>query len=535
MRTNFVLTIVAALSFGLAAMSGAAAQNNINLKNPKAAGGKQAVAPKVNRAAAARAGGGVRGARGGGGYPGGYGGGGYGGGFGGVVPGIILGLPAMIPPPGAVPPDAVIDDADYGDDPRPARRPPPPQRSSAQRGGGGVPPANERRLVPDEVVIEVPSTTSPQAITALERRHRLARLESQTLQLSGTTLFRWRIPDRRSVASVVRALEADGAVRSAQPNYVFALQQDAKAATLPDGVVSVAASQPAQESLGDKLQYLIGKLHLTEAHSIAKGDNVTVAVIDSGIDGEHPELTGTIVDRFDALDKPFTPHAHGTSIAALIAGHAKLMGAAPDAHILAVRAFDPAGDSAQATTFNILKGLDWAAAKGARVINMSFAGPADPAIHRSLEAARKKGIVLIAAAGNEGPKSPPLYPAADPNVIAVTATDAQDNLYAGANRGRHVAVAAPGVDIVVATPDGGYQVSTGTSYSAAEVSGIVALMLEHKPDLTPDAVRAALLATAKDLGPKGRDDQFGAGLADAYRAVNEEAPQPRLSEAAPRR
>jgi subtilisin family serine protease len=195
------------------------------------------------------------------------------------------------------------------------------------------------------------------------------------------------------------------------------------------------------------------------------------------------------------------------------------MGAAPDVQILAVRAFDPEGGSAQGTTFNILKGLDWAAANGARVINMSFAGPADPDIHRSLEAAHKKGIVLIAAAGNAGPKSPPLYPAADPNVIAVTATDAEDKLFAASNRGPHIAVAAPGVDILVAVPDGAYQVLSGTSMSAAEVSGIAALMIGHKPTLSPDDVRAILLATAKDLGPKGRDDQFGAGLADAYLAI----------------
>ncbi len=117
------------------------------------------------------------------------------------------------------------------------------------------------------------------------------------------------------------------------------------------------------------------------------------------------------------------------------------------------------------------------------------------------------------------PKSPPLYPAADPNVIAVTATDADDKLFEQSNRGNYIAVAAPGAQILVAIPDGGYEVSSGTSYSAAEVSGIVALMLERKGDLTPDNVRAILMATAKDLGPKGRDPMFGAGLVDAYGAL----------------
>jgi subtilisin family serine protease len=93
-------------------------------------------------------------------------------------------------------------------------------------------------------------------------------------------------------------------------------------------------------------------------------------------------------------------------------------------------------------------------------------------------------------------------------------------------------VAAPGVDILIAVPNGNYEVSTGTSFSAAEVSGIAALMLQRKSDLTPAALRDVLLATAKDLGKKGRDDEFGAGIADAYRAVTE-LPGERVSNALP--
>src|SRR5581483_10904561 len=233
-------------------------------------------------------------------------------------------------------------------------------------------------------------------------------------------------------------------------------------------------------------------------------DHVLVAVIDSEIDASHPELAGAIAESYDADGSPGGPHMHGTAIAGLIVAHSRLQGVAPAAHILAVRAFG----SAEGNTFNILKGADWAAGHGARIINMSFAGPADPALQRSLEAATKRGIVLIAAAGNAGPKSPPLYPTAHANVVAVTATDPEDRLFAGANVG------------------GGYMVNSGTSFSAAEVSGIVALMLERKSNLTPAAVRSILQSTAKDLGPKGIDDQFGAGLVDAYQGVAATQPQP---------
>jgi subtilisin family serine protease len=186
---------------------------------------------------------------------------------------------------------------------------------------------------------------------------------------------------------------------------------------------------------------------------------------------------------------------------------------------LAIRAFDGTNKDADGTTLTILRSIDWAVAEGARVINMSFAGPQDPGIARALAAAKKKGVVLVAAAGNAGPNSPPLYPAADANVIAVTATDAEDRLFDASNRGRHVAIAAPGVEIMAPAPRGGYQISSGTSFAAAHISGVVALLLELKPSLNPDAVRKVLETTAKDLGPAGRDSQFGAGLADAYRAI----------------
>ena len=124
--------------------------------------------------------------------------------------------------------------------------------------------------------------------------------------------------------------------------------------------------------------------------------------------------------------------------------------------------------------------------------------------------------MLIAAAGNAGPNSPPLFPAADKNVIAVTATDMEDRLYTGANRGNHIAVAAPGVDILVPAPGGAYQFTTGTSVAAAHVSGVVALLLERNPKLTPADVRRILTRTAKSLGPR---DRTGAGLVNAYQAV----------------
>jgi subtilisin family serine protease len=104
-------------------------------------------------------------------------------------------------------------------------------------------------------------------------------------------------------------------------------------------------------------------------------------------------------------------------------------------------------------------------------------------------------------------------------VIAVTATDADDHLFDQANRGRYVSVAAPGVDILVPAPDAGYQITTGTSVAAAHVTGVAALLMARNPKAHIDTIRDILLSTAKDLGPKGRDDQFGWGLVDPLKAL----------------
>lgn len=390
-----------------------------------------------------------------------------------------------------------------------------PGSSRAARGGGnGVPPDNERRYVPDEVMVELVGNPTDQTFAGIEARHRLNRLDTQRIGLTNSTWVRWRIPDRRSVPTVIRALQADTTVRSAQPNYLFVLQQEQreKPAAAQNG--GPAESQPMEQA-GDSAQYALAKLHLPEAQALARGKRVVVAVIDTEIDKTHVELSGAIADSYDALGTVAALEPHGTGIAGTIAAHAKLLGAAPAVSILAIRAFG----AGSGTTMTIIKGLDYAVAHDARIINMSFAGPVDPALTRALASAHAKGRILIAAVGNKGPKSPALFPAADPHVIAVTATDANDKLFDGANRGEHIAVAAPGVDILVPAPGNVYTMSTGTSFASAYVSGVVALLAERRPDLTPDAAKNLLMSTAHDLGPKGRDALFGAGLMDASRAI----------------
>jgi subtilisin family serine protease len=379
-----------------------------------------------------------------------------------------------------------------------------PRRNVAQA-------APDLQSVANELVAEIDGSLSDAQADELARRHGLARLQSQNFPLIGATIGLFRITGRRSIEAASRELATDAGVHAVQPNFRYLLQDQAAALTE-----------------GDPAQYALAKLRLPEAHTLAHGANVTIAVIDSGIDVKHPELANSIADTFDALGGKEEPHLHGTGVAGAIVAHARLMGSAPAARILAIRAFGTAANGAESTSFVILRALDYAAAHGAQIVNMSFAGPKDALIERGIAAAAVKGMVLVAASGNAGAKSPPLYPAANGNVIAISATDAQDRLFTASNRGSYIAVAAPGVDIFLPAPDGKYQMTSGTSFSAAYISGVVALLLERNPALKPDELRAILMKTAHDLGVPGRDDLFGAGEADAFAAVSAAVPAPSL-------
>jgi len=377
-----------------------------------------------------------------------------------------------------------------------------------RRARGGGSPRNATRAadlftVTDEIVAEIDGGLTDEQADALARRHGLRRIGSQNFQLIDATIGLFRITDGRSFETASREFSGDANVRSVQANYRYFLQERKTAA-------------PAE---GDPAQYVLAKMRLPEAHTLARGTGIKVAVIDSGVDVKHRELAGSIVDSFDAVGSSEGPHVHGTGIAGAIVAHARLMGSAPAAELIAIRAFTGTSNGAQSNSFVLLKSLDYAFRKQARIINMSFAGPKDPLIERGIDAVAAKGITMVAAAGNGGAKSPPLYPAANPNVIAVSATDARDHLLAASNRGSYIALAAPGTDVFLPAPDEKYQVTSGTSFSAAYVSGLAALMLQRNPALKPGQLRAVLLRTARDLGSPGRDDLFGAGEADAYSAV----------------
>lgn len=342
-------------------------------------------------------------------------------------------------------------------------------------------------FVPDEVLVTVDGDAGvvQQIATAFGLQVRSQRQS----RLLGTTLVRFGIPNGRPVGVVLAQLAADGRTQRREPNHVYSLQQAASI-----------------------VNYAFDRIALDEKQ--ASGENVRIAVIDTGIDDTNPALSGVIAEQFDAMpDVPVEKRDHGTSIDGLIAGVGALQGMAPGAKIYHARAFE----GGKSTMDVILAALDWAADQDVRIINMSFVGPKNDLLGIACRNARALGIVLVAAAGNNGPKAPYGYPAAFDGVIAVTATDAKDGLMPQANRGAYVFISAPGVEMVA--PSGaGSDVVTGTSFAAAIVSGAVANLIHAAPDRSADEIEKALAETARDLGPKGRDNDFGYGLLDTKAA-----------------
>ncbi|MFJ9817190.1 type VII secretion-associated serine protease mycosin [Streptomyces sp. NPDC101151] len=298
-------------------------------------------------------------------------------------------------------------------------------------------------------------------------------------------------------------------------------------------------------------QWGLSALRLDEAWRTTKGQGVTVAVLDTGVEADHPDLAGNVLPAKDMIGFGAEPGdrtwaRHGTAMAGIIAGHghgpgdtAGVMGVAPEAKILPVRVILEDGDSARAkartTRGNALAdGIRWAADHGADVINLSLGDDSDsahpePSEDEAVQYALKKGVVVVASAGNGGDKGDHVsYPAAYPGVIAATAVDKYGTRASFSTRRWYAAVSAPGVNVVIADPDHKYYEGWGTSAAAAFVSGAAALIKAAHPTLTPAQIKKLLEDTARDAPVGGRDDSRGFGMIDpaaALKAANRLKPK----------
>jgi membrane-anchored mycosin MYCP len=270
----------------------------------------------------------------------------------------------------------------------------------------------------------------------------------------------------------------------------------------------------------------------------SKGAGVLVAVVDSGVDADHPQLTGKVLpgqDFYLVGDLPgnFDCVSHGTGVAAIIAAAPVdgigFAGLAPEARVLPVRVNDrdvtERGAPAALDPVVLARGIWYAADQGAKVINLSIAGGLDNQYVRDAIAhAQSKDALVVAAAGNtqdgETP-APATFPAGYDGVLGVGAVDVSGTRMAASRIGPQVDVVAPGVEVTTAARAGGHTIQNGTSFAAAFVSATAALVRSARPELTASQVAQRIVATASPA-PGGEGLAYGAGLVNPYRAVTED-------------
>jgi serine protease len=269
-------------------------------------------------------------------------------------------------------------------------------------------------------------------------------------------------------------------------------------------------------------QWDFQRLHTATAWQSTTGAGITVAVLDTGVDATQPDLAGQVLPGFDAIAGSGTadtdPNGHGTHVAGVIAAdtgnNAGISAIAPNAKILPVRVLGANGEGYMSAAAS---GIVYATDHGAQVINMSFGSPVQvDSVSTAIAYARSKGVVVVAAGGNDRKAGNPVsYPAASDGVIAVAATDQAEHVATFSTAGSYVDLAAPGTDILSTWPGGKFTTMSGTSMAAPHVSAIAALLLGRDPTLTPDLVERVMERSALDRGTVGRDDDFGYGRVDA--------------------
>jgi subtilisin family serine protease len=323
-----------------------------------------------------------------------------------------------------------------------------------------------------------------------------------------------------------------------RPTLVAATPSDAVAVALATSVdldvvgVEVPNVVHALEASADPLeqqQWALRKFAFSALWPCGRGAGVTVAIVDTGVQADHPDLNGRVGPGIAFLNNGpaqpgaggTDPNGHGTHVAGIVAAGENgvgIVGVAPEATILPVRVL---GSDGNGLSTDIAKGITWAVDRKAAVVNLSLGSDLDsPSIDAAVDYATSHGVVVVAAAGNTGSGGPAQFPGVLPSVIAVAGVRQDLSIAGYSTRGDYVDVAAPGSSILSTVPPSDWIAKSGTSMSSPHVAGLAALIIDARGSVTPAAMLNRLTSTATDAGAKGFDPAYGWGLINPVAALN---------------
>lgn len=365
--------------------------------------------------------------------------------------------------------------------------------------------------VAGELIITHRPEAPPEAVDAVGREfgaqteERLPQINARLLSFPEVKNERFQEARQQSLARIKQALEQNPVVEAVDYNYLRE--------------ASYTPNDPRfDEQWGPK------KIRAPQAWEISEGEGMDVAVVDTGIDSDHPDLQAKVAAQRNFVTKPESSVAeddngHGTHVAGIPAAVTNngtgIAGVCPGCNLLVAKVLNANGSGTDA---DIADGIIWAADNGAEVVNLSLGGPGESTpLKQAVNYAWRNGAVVAAAAGNSGDDTV-MYPAAYANAIAVAATNQKDKRASFSTYGSWVDAAAPGVKVLSTYLSGGYKYLSGTSTSAPHVSGLAGLLAAQ--GRSAPQIRGIVESTAVDLGPLGKDKYYGWGRINARAAVS---------------
>jgi len=365
-------------------------------------------------------------------------------------------------------------------------------------------------FVEGELVIKLKHSRENRVLEGILSRHGLSLEES----LPGRGIALVRIPRGFLTDTFKEILSRDPDIEYVEKNYIY------RALKTPNDTYYF-------------LQYHHPRIEDPQAWDISTGDpSVVIAVLDTGVESTHPDLSGKVLQGrsfvgYFSSTNTADGNGHGTGVAGTAAAKTDnargVAGVCWDCLILPVKVL---GSNGSGTLFDVIEGMDFVANYAAQnpdkkvIMNLSFGAPCSSSSieQDAIDNAWSKGVLIVAAAGNDG-RSEPICPAARNHVLAVSATDEDDNLASFSNFGSFVDLSAPGVNIVTTWNRSRYVYASGTSFSSPIVAGVAGLIWSLNPNLTNDEVAQLLKDTSDDLGSPGYDIYFGSGRVNSNTAL----------------